>query len=545
MKKFLALFLALTLVLGLCACGGGSSTGNGGGGLTADGKVKLTIGLPVNAYIMDYDNNEMTKWIEEKCGVEITFQQYAGGTDVATQISTAVNANRALPDIILGVNLDSNTLRKYGTAEPPYFVDLAQYMYKDGEPDLEGPAKIFWDRINNELSEVDRKTVLTKMVDPETGGVYGMPMIETSLIDNLNYMLWINTNWLEELGLEKPTNNDELLEVLRAFQDLGMPLYGSEKVISSKVVLWLINLFTYYNPNRPFSVSADGKTLTHAATTEDYRNAMKFCYDLYQEEILNDMAWTASSSGMAAVMTPQTGEAMAGLCVAHLTLAAAQDNMVLAEYEPLANWGYAVREDLSVNISTFMTTDCQNPDKAFEVLMTLFSKEGSMFIRYGAKGINWEEADEGALSDVGLPAEYKIISDPLKMQNTSNWGKMGSSFNNMAEGELAQMSENASEWMKLKAKMHGEANRLFEEAEKNNNPEIVCPVLRLTASEEQEYNLTITNVSTFISRAQTEFIKGERNPHSDADWNAYLKEANDLGLADYVKVHQMAYDRGQ
>lgn len=542
MKKFLALFLALTLVLGLCACGAQGGAGEQNGGLTADGKVKLKIGLPVNAYIMDYDNNEMTKWIEEKCGVEIEFVKYAGGTDVATQISTAVTAGRTLPDIILGVSLDDTSISKYGTSEPPYFVDLAEYMYNDnGEPDLEGPAKIFWERLNNDLTEEEREYVIATMVDPDTGGVYGMPMIETSLIDKLNYIPWINTAWLEEVGLEKPTNEKELLNVLRAFQDLGMPLYGSENVISSRVVTWLINLFTYYNPDRPFHVSADGK-LSSAAVTEEYRNALKYCYDLYAEEILNDMAWTANNKAMAAVVTPQSGEAMAGLVVAHMTICATEGNMVLAEYEPLANWGYAVRQDMSCAITTFLTTDCQNPDKAFEVLMTLFSEEGSMFIRYGAKGINWDEPSEGAISDVGLPAKYKIISDPLVMQNTSNWGKMGSTLNYMAEGELAEMAENASDWLKLKAKMHGEAVKLYEETEKNN-PEKVCPKLRLTTEEKDQYQITCDNVRTYIKNSQTEFIKGERNPHSDADWNKYLQELQEHGLEDYLKVYQAAYDR--
>ena len=74
MKKLLALVLALVMVLGLCACGGkggASGSGEGGGELTADGRVKLTLGLPTNAYIMDYDDNALTRWIEEKCGVEL------------------------------------------------------------------------------------------------------------------------------------------------------------------------------------------------------------------------------------------------------------------------------------------------------------------------------------------------------------------------------------------------------------------------------------------------------------------------------------------
>ena len=51
MKKLLALLLALTIVLGLCACGGnktGAGNGEGGGELTADGRVKLSLGLPTN-----------------------------------------------------------------------------------------------------------------------------------------------------------------------------------------------------------------------------------------------------------------------------------------------------------------------------------------------------------------------------------------------------------------------------------------------------------------------------------------------------------------
>lgn len=548
MKKLLALVLALVMVLGLCACGGGSAGagGNEGDVLTADGRVKLTVGLPSNAYIMDYDDNALTRWIEEKCNVEIEFIEYAGGTDVSTQISTTIAARQELPDILFGISLQENTAERYG--KDGYLVDLSKYMYdENGEPDLDGPAAIFWERINNELTEVERDSVLRRVVHPVTGAVYGMPTIETSLIDKMPYQLWINTKWLEKVNLPKPTNNDELLTVLRAFKNLGMPLYGSQKVsIGTRVIDWLINTFVYYNPNRPFLVSEDGKTLSYVRTDPQYREALKFVCDMYKEGLINDLAWTATTPEMKLVTTPSTGEAMVGMFAGHLTIHAQEGNEVMYEYEPLKSWGNVVRYDISCNVATFITADCNSPDKAFEVLMNLFSWDGSMRIRYGEYGVNWTDADPGAKSDLGLDAKYKLQLDPLVIQNTARWSKIACCLNYMAEGEEAQIGENLSEWHVKKAAMHAESNRLFEEAEKENNPAQVCPILRLTKEEQEEHDQVLTNVATYAARAMTDFCKGTvgYDPYSDTDWDNYCKELERLGVDEYMELHQMAFDRG-
>lgn len=540
MKKLLALMLALAMVLGLCACGGGgSSAGGEDSGLTADGRVKLSIGLPTNAYIMDLDDNALTRWVEEECGVELEFIEYAGGTDVATQISTTISARQELPDILFRIGLESKTIDRYG--KEGYLVDLKDYY-----ADTEGASATFWDRVNNELTESERDYVLRVITDPVTGSIYSVPTIETSLIDKMQYQLWINTEWLAEVNMEAPTNNEELVEVLRAFKNLGMPLYGSQKAnLGSKVIYWLINLHTYFNSARPFTVSEDGTTLTTTFTTDAYREALQFINSLYKEGLLNDLAWTASSDEMKQVTTPSSGEAMAGLFAGHLTVHAQEGNMVLKEYQPLKNWGYAVRNDISCSQKTFITADCANPDKAFEVLMKLFSWDGSMRVRYGEYGVNWKDADPGAKSDVGLDATYKLLVDPLVTQNTAVWG-IASTLNIMAEGETAQVDE-MSEWHQLKSAMHAESNRMFVESEENNNPEYICPLLRLTEEEKEQYEMVLTNVATFYTRAQTDFCKGLAgyDPYNDTDWANYLKELENLGLEDYLKVHQMAYDRGR
>ena len=209
MKKLLAIVLALVTVLSLCACvkTGAYTDEDNKGFLTAEGKTKLTIGVKADAMIMDLDNNALTKWVEETCNVEIEFMEFAGGTDVPTQISTAIAARQELPDIVIGVDLGDKVLNRYG--KDGYIIDLKDYF-----ADKEGASKVFWDRITTELTEDQQRLIVTKIQDPVTESIYAVPMVETSLIDKLDSLAWINVEWLDKLGLEKPTNTEELKTVL-------------------------------------------------------------------------------------------------------------------------------------------------------------------------------------------------------------------------------------------------------------------------------------------------------------------------------------------
>ena len=552
MKKFLAIILALVITLGMCACGGGS--GSGEEDKTADGKVKLTVGINSNALVLDHDNNALTKWIEEKCGVEIEFEEYSAGGEVATLISTTIAAREELPDILWGIDLVEATVSRYG--KDGYFLDLSDYY-----ADKEGASQIFWDRMENELDEQTQEYILRKITEPD-GAIYGVPIVETSMIDKMQYQLFINTEWLDAVDMEKPTNTDELYEVLKAFKEKDpngngkqdeIPLFGSESGSSlcAHVVDWLINLHSYYNDNRPWNIE-DGK-VTASFTTDGYREGLKFVNKLYKEGLLAPIAWSASPNEMKTIITPTSGPAMVGIFAGHLTVHTQQDNETLYQYEPLANWGSAVRADPSCKLNTYITADCEESkrDKAFEVLMTMWSWDGSMRNRYGEYGVNWTEADEGAKSDLGLDATYKLISDPLTMQSTAKWATIASTLNVYAEGETAQIDGAvASEWIATKSKMHAESYALFLEAEENNNPEELCPYLVTTEEEKEATEMERTNVSDRFRKAQTEFCQGTKNadgvvmdPNDDAVWEAYVQELYDLGLQTYLDYLQVAYDR--
>ena len=550
MKKFFALFLALVMVLGLCACGGGQENvgpqgPEGNSGAAAGEKVKFSIGIPTNAMVLDHENNALTRWIEEKCNVDLSFIEYAGGTDVATQISTTIAARQELPDILFGISLSDSMITRYG--KDGYIRDLSEYY-----AEKDGASKIFWDRVTNELSEYDRDLVLRKIQDPTTGAIYGVPVVETSLIDKMQFQPWINQEWLDKLNLKMPTNTEELVTVLKAFRDNDpngngikdeIPLFGSTSALGADVIDWLINMFVFYREGRPWLIDENDK-LSPVFTSDKYREALKFIKMLQDEKLLSQLVWTATGNEMKGITTPSTGVALCGIFVGHLNGSVQRGNDVLKQYVPLPNWGYAIRNDATCNMSTFITESCDNPDRAFEMLMTLWSWDGSMRVRYGEKDVNWTLPDAGAKSDIGLDATYKLLNDPLGQQTTAKWSKIASTLNVYAEGETAQVSEDTDDFIKLRSAMHAESYALFEKAEQENNPKKVCPLLITTDEEKELTSMERTNTGDRYKKAQAEFCTGVMDPNKDSDWNAYLKELDSLGLPVWLELVQTAYDRG-
>ena len=548
MKKFLAILLALTMVLSLCACGGNGDQNETGNGRDENGKLTFTVGIPTNAKIMSLEENALTKWVEETCNVNLEFIEYAGGTDVSTQISTTVAARQELPDILYGIGLNNDAISTYG--KDGYFVDLTPYY-----DDKEGASKVFWDRLAESMTPEQQDYVVRTITDGDTGKIYGVPTIETSTIDKRKFQPWINQTWLDKLGLPMPQSIDDLYNVLVAFntQDPNgngdptdeIPLFGSEKSGGSAGVGdWIMNMFLYYHPDHRWQdYNGDGK-LEYVYTQDAYREALKFLNKLYKEELLTNMVYTASSAEMKQITTPASNVAMCGIFCGHLTIHCTMGNEVMYEYVPMPLWGNAVEGDMSCNLRTFISADCDYPDEAFQVLMTLWSWEGSMRIRYGEYGVNWTDADPGTKSDMGLDAVYKLISDPLTQQNTAHWGTIACCFNHYAEGETAQIADNMDEWTQKKSAMHAESRRIFDAAVEKNTIQNPCPTLIYTTEEKEATEMIRTNLNSYTGKQEMAFITGiGADINSDADWAKFQQEMADMGLEEYRVLVQTAYDR--
>ena len=101
--------------------------------------------------------------------------------------------------------------------------------------------------------------------------------------------------------------------------------------------------------------------------------------------------------------------AMCGVVVANPLIHTDYGSETLREYTALPNWGYSVYST-NVKMDTYITADCENPDAAFKLLMLMWSKEGSLRMRFGEYGVDWTDADPGTTSGYGLTAELKLLN---------------------------------------------------------------------------------------------------------------------------------------
>ena len=389
MKKLIALLLALVTVLSLCA---GCTSGAGGDkGGKDDAGAKLTIGLPTNAMVLDYENNALTQWLEEQTGYELEFHEFTGGGEISTQISTMAVGGETLPDIIYDVNMNQSTIRKYG--KDGYFQDLTALF-----EDREGASKVFWDRIEETYSETEIDTIMRRLYDPDTGKIYYVPTMETALVDYIDYQMWINQEWLDKLGLPMPTDIDSLYETLVAFktQDPNgngqadeVPLFGSEATtMGGDVVNWLINMYLYFDDRHYFNVTDDGQLYT-PFTTDEYREALKFVNRLYEEKLINQTIFSTNNDAMGPMITPSSGTPMVGIFAGHLTLHTTVGSPLLEKYVSMPQWGSMVINDANYRRNIFITQDCDNVEAAFNLIMTMWTEEASYRFRYGQEGVNW------------------------------------------------------------------------------------------------------------------------------------------------------------
>ena len=544
MKKLLMILLCLVMVLAVLAgCQKPSETKDP---TTADGKKVITIGIPKSTRVNDYDTNSYTLWLEEKSGCEIEFVFYAtSATDYKKQLATDTAGGLELPDILLGFGIGEVLVNQYG--EEGYFIDLSEY-YADEEKSAN-----LWHMLETYLSEEEQQRVWEQLhAESEDGNweeapIYCLPTIETTLIDTMDFMPLINKEWLDKVHMDAPKTLDELVAVLRKFKaeiknadgsDI-FPLLGpagDSNSLGGSTIDWLINFFIYQNDAYHFNLDANGK-LYLPYDQEAYKDALEFIHMLYEEGLMHQATLTATYKGVKPTLSTTD---QVGVTVIHPSQGFDITNGSIDKWEALDLYGYAYYNDNTFSRNVFITEDCDDPDAAWDLLMHMYTYESALRQRYGVEGQDWDYADAGATSVMGLPATIKVYEDIWGTNNNKSWNVLRGGVFPYSENEVTQATGNESASLKHKYELYVDLTTNFNAAVAKVDQSLVCPKLTFN-QEEKDMAPYRQDLKDAVNTWQAEFINGTKN--LETDWAAYLAELDRLEMDEYIEAAQHCYDR--
>lgn len=561
-KKVVAFLLAAAMVTGsLAGCGGSSSSTTSSSGTTESSaaaadtsaaedsgseaaaessgeKTQLTALFISHSLTQDLEDMEWLQEIEEEANVDVQWEQIRADWD--TVKSTRL-ASGDIPDIMINAVIDSDITQYQGL-----FLDMTPYISSDLTPNIQAMFD----------EEPDAKTLATNI----DGNIYSIPKFQGKW-PATNSVLFINQQWLDNLGLEMPTTFSELKDVLIAFRDEDangngdpsdeIPLdfnagtnnawfnsaYSLTKLIGSMGIQ-----LTDWGTDSYFA--EDGQIKSYAVD-ERYKLFMKYLADLYAEGLINTNAITNDYSMFQSLSRGnENGDALVGVVFGWEetdkfgpTLYSQYKPVPALEYDIDCEPGtYDTRWSNDYNGLNFasnrvvINANCADPEAALRFVDRFYDPTVSVEVLFG--GIT-----DGCIEQTG-DNSFKVL-DPLDPDTDSGTWKWTMSMadngpmyiRRSTEIEFAQDMTYALEERTVYE------DTLAKASESDTYPQMF---MKYTQEDQNTMALTQANINNIIDNQWSLWLTGQAD--IDSTWDSYVQSVEAAGLSQVLEIRQAAFD---
>ena len=559
MKKGLAMLLVLGMVSGmLTGCGSGGKkaakttvfkeeieaayvNGEFDARSVTEG-VKLTIGIPSNAKVVDYETNNMTVLIEEKLGVDLEFMVLPSA-DYDSKIGVMVLSGEELPDIIFSAGQYANWI------DEGVLVDLTEFYENE---DVSA---------NIHAAEARSDKEIIKYMTRPDGRIYALPHMNDEIYAEVASKLWVYQPWLDELGLEVPKTMEEFYEACKLVVENDMNGNGkADEVAVSGVSLerWfdcMMSSFVFAHEEN-WRVVEDGK-ISLAYTTDEWKEGLKYIKKFFDEGLIPEETLTQASAQYNTLLYSSTPKvfAFSDFQYSGTDVERRAEYTAIPALEGPDGVKYSAYDFKIPTAGAVITTDCENPLAAFLVCDYMCSLEMSLTQRFGEQGVDWdfwEDAQENfgdAGEFVSTFEGYDIVFYPYDMfnfqlsPNAQNvcYKQTGPMIIDRATASGAGVwVESADDNIRMMAELEIVTSDAASECLKYQ-PEQVYDFAPLTTEEQDDVADVASAMLTYVKEKTSIFLIGQED--IDKEWKNYLKELENIGMNDYLDILQKAYDR--
>lgn len=543
MRKTGSFVLACILLLSIALAGCSSSNG-GSGEEGSDPSSGDNVTMNVFAHQSSDTNlqtNKFTKKMEEKFNVKINWTTVPfDGAAEKRQISLA---SGDYPDLYLLI---------------PWVDRFSQTdLLKFGQQGVIVPLNDLIEQYAPNIKKVlDSSEYYKAMNTAPDGNIYGLTGLNECFHCSYPNKMWMNTKWLEQLGLSEPTTTDEFKEVLKAFKTKDpngngkadeVPLSGSIENFGVHIIPYLMNGFIY-DDDRTYLIAKDGRVDT-VANKPEWKEGLAYIKSLYDEGLIDPGAFTQNVGAFKKIGDNADAQLLGAGAAMHpsLFVNTAEGAPYGKDYNPIAplkgphanyaTYNYPIDPGASFVLTNKASEETQIA--AIKMLDYLYTQEGAMSAYLGEEGTSWRKPEEGdvALNDQVEPL-YKAIPLPTGEEpRNDSWGALSQYNHHRAYRDAEVQGKDIYAADGYERRLY-EATLLMEGKE----PKEVFPhwALWVDPANADETSMMQTNLKDYIDQNALQFITGAKS--LEKDWDDYVKGLEGLNIQRYLEIMQAAYD---
>lgn len=360
------------------------------------------------------------------------------------------------------------------------------------------------------------------------GNIYSLfALINWGVATRVQGRWFINQEWLDTLNLEMPTTTDELVEVLRAFRDEDPNGNGVQDEIpfSTRPQYYEeFKIFGSFGVVDPIMVG-DGEA-SLAAMSPDYREALLFYADLYEEGLVDEELFVhdrATFFGKISSDPPTVG-----LWYGHI-VDNANENLGIYEAMPpvAAPTGqprHAVWPSVPPRKNRFTITSANpHPEATMRWIDLSYDRDWSIAMNMGERGVRWDYNDEGKVVKFEPPegvgdGEWRHRQTPGGI-SVFIWGIEGFEF--------------VRDEQNLRLNRHSEPYLEYGTEEKFPNDPYYTP------EDAERLSFLTSTIDTYVQEMMAAFISG--NTDIDAEWDNYIATLENMGADELEDIYSKAY----
>lgn len=492
-------------------------------------KVEMSIFMAQNSTVSDYEDNKMTKWMEETTNVHINWN-IVPAQDTSQKLNLLLAAGVDLPDVIMSALSTQIIVEQSAQGQ---IVQLDPYIEQYG---------YYYKKM---LEENPLYEPMSKLQD---GHVYSLGSVILSEPNALSCRSWINTTFLQNLNMKKPETTEEFRDFLIAVRDQDangngnpndeVPMTGSTGLWNGLPNNFILNSFVHYDRDNPFYLE-DGK-VTCSVDKDLYREGLRYMHSLVADNLLEPNTYTQNGDQVKQVFDGEIAQ-VGVLPAGGVFTVTSMSGDRAKEYEGLAPlkgpggqyawwnpyWG------LSAPTSAVITSACENPAVAFKWLDFLYNQESFMRNRFGEPGVDYRIPENGEMAIDGGPALYEPILEWGSVQN-SHWAAAGPQYN-----PIDNSGVKSDDPYELNQYLWNQTAEFYAPYKRDASTYFSTSIFFSLEDAQTVADITAT-LSDYMKQAEDQFIVGTLD--IEKDWDQHLKNLEGMRYQELMDIYQKYLD---